>query len=486
MTVREFVRILRSRWLIILATVIIAVLGALGYALLGTPKYQASALLFVATVSNDNNTQANDGGLFAEGRVSTYTKLLTGDVLAQQTIDALGLHMSVADLQQKITATAPPDTVLIEIAVLDSSPARARDIANTLADGFVSVAAKLETPDPAFGPNARVVVQQRATAPRVPAPSKKALIVAAGLIAGGVIGIALAIVRDFFDGRVKYPDEIDKATGAGTLGEIPVDPQRSDVPLIYLDGDHPETGDAYRELAIRLRLHASGIVDGTAEDAPRVLLIASPSPGDGRTTTAINLSLALAEAGYHVVIVDGDLRRARVASALNIDGQIGLSTVLAGDAALQDALQQTHEPHLRALTSGVIPPNPTELLGSRATEDVLTALSELFEYVIVDSPPLLVADAAILAGSSQALVMVVRCGQTKRNRLVEAATTLKRAGKPLLGSVLTMKPVKKDKKDKNPSPRRRHRRANKERSTPNGGAPMDPQTTLPGSAMKEP
>ena len=466
MTVREFLRILRSRWKVIFATVIIAVLGALAYALLAAPKYQASALLFVATASNDNNTQANDGGLFAEGRVSSYTALLMGDVLAQRTIDQLGLHMSVAELEKKITATAPPETVLIKVDVLDASPDRARDIANTLADEFVGMAATLETPDPAYAPNAQVIVQQRATAPLLPAPSKKSLIIAAGMVFGGVLGLALAMIRDRFDGRVKYPDEIEKATGAGTLGEIPVDPQRGDVPLIFFDGNQSKTGDAYRELAIRLRVRGPGTAEGTTEGAPRVLLVTSPRPCEGRTTTAVNLSLALAEAGYQVVIVDGDLRRAGVARTLNIDGQIGLSTVLAGEATLSDALQQTRVSHLRALASGIVPPNPTELLGSRATKDVLKSLSDMYEYVIVDSPSLLVADAAILADSSQGLLMIVRYGQTKRKQLAQAATTLQRTGAPLLGSVLTMKPAKSDQNDKSSLPRRRHRLTRKKRPTP--------------------
>lgn len=436
MTSRDFAHVLRSRWKTVVGTIAVAVLCAVAYSLLATPQYEASTRLFVSTTADGNATQTNDGGLFAQRRVLSYTQLLVGGVLAQRTIDKLNLDMTANDLIKEITATAPTDTVLIDVTVVDSSPTRARDIANTLSDEFVSMAAALETPAGGLRPNAQVTVQQRAEVPDGPVSPKRKLALAIALALGVLLGIVIAIVRDRLDRRLKTPEAVEKTTGVGVVAEIPVDAQRRKDPLISFESDHSPIAEAFRELRLSLKFLQ-------VSDGPRVLVVASSMPGEGRTTTALNLALALAEADHNVVVVDGDLRRPRVASYLRIDGQAGLSTVLAGEATLEGVLRETHVPRVSVLPSGAVPSNTTELLESQATTNVLAELGRNFDYVIVDSPSMLVTDAAILAANSQGVLVIARYGQTKRPRLAQATNTLRRAGAPVLGAVITMTPARK-------------------------------------------
>lgn len=434
MTVDDFAQVLRARWKFICVVVAIAILGALAYVLLTPARYQASTRLFVSTASDGTNIDTNDGGLFAERRVLSYTQLLTGGILAQRTIDKLGLDMNAAQLQQEVTAEAPTDTVLIDVTVRDPSPVRARDIANALSDEFVVMAAELETPDPGARPNARVIVQQRAGIPANPANPKRVGTLAIAAVLGAILGVLSAIIRDRFDDTVKRPEAIEEVTGVGVIGEIPAQGRGRNKSLIAFGGDDSDIADAFRVL--RINVQNLEVADG-----PRVLLVAGSEPGEGRTTTAVNLALALAESGSSVVVVDGDLRRPRVAECLGITGELGLSTVLAGGAPLRDTLAQTRFPRVTALASGSVPSNPTELLGSGLANSVLSELSTLFDYVIVDSPPLSVKDAAILTGSTQGVLIVVRYGQTKRKELAQKIKVLRRAGAPLLGAVVTMTPT---------------------------------------------
>ena len=436
MTVQEFAQILRARWKLICGTIVIVVLAAVGYSLLAIPQYQASVRLFVSTPSDGTNTQTYDGGLFAERRVLSYTELLTGDIAAQRTIDKLGLDMTAAELQKNIEASVPAETVLIDVTVSDSSATRARDIANALADEFVVMAAGLETPELGQPPNARVVVQQRAELPSSPVNSKTKRNLAIAAVLGALLGVVIAVVRDRMDDSVKTADALEKATGVGLLADIPRDEQRRTKPLVLFESDRSAFANAFRELRINLRFLQ--IAEG-----PRVLVITSAVPAEGKTMTAVNLSLAMAEAGHNVVIVDGDLRRPAVAACFGLAGGAGLGDVLSGAATLRDSLQETGFAHLSALASGAIPSNPTELLESRATRDALVELGGQFDYVIVDSPSLLVKDAALLAASAQGILIVARSGKTRRKQLADAIHTLRRAGAPLLGSVLTMTPPKK-------------------------------------------
>ncbi len=436
LTVQEFAKILRARWKLICGTIAVVVLAAVGYSLLAIPQYQASVRLFVSTPSDGTNTQTYDGGLFAERRVLSYTELLTGDIAAQRTIDKLGLDMTPAQLQEKVEAVVPAETVLIDVTVTDSSPARARDIANALADEFVVMAARLETPELGQPPNARVVVQQRAELPSSPVNSKTKRILAIAAVMGALLGVVLAVIRDRMDDSVKSSDALERATGVGLLADIPFDGQRRTKPLIVFESDRSAFANAFRELRINLRFLQ--IAEG-----PRVLVITSCVPAQGTTMTAVNLSLALADAGHNVVIVDGDLRRPGVAACFDLAGDAGLSDVLSGAAPLRDSLQQTGFAHLTALTSGAVPGDPTDLLESAATADVLGQLGGEFDYVVVDSPSLLVKDAAILATNAQGVLIVARSGQTTRKQLGDAIHTLRRAGAPLLGSVLSMTRAKK-------------------------------------------
>lgn len=436
LTVEDFTRILRTGWKLIAAVVAVAVLGALAYSFLVTPKYEASTRLFVTTTEQTNATQLNDGGIFAQRRVLSYAKLLTGDVLAQRTIDKLSLDMTPAQLLQEVKAAALTDTVLIDVTVTDPSPARARDIANTLSDEFVVMAAGLETPDVGARPNVDVIIQQRATTPNKPITPNKKLNLAMGAGLGLLIGVALAIWRDRRDKTVRSTEILENSTSLGVVGTIPFDAQRRTEPFISFARDQSPIAEAFREL--RINVQHLEVADG-----PRVLVIASSGPEEGRTTTAINLALALAEADYNVVLVDGDLRRPRIATWFRLTAELGLSNVLTGEVQLRDAVQGTGFSRLAVLTAGTTPANPAAVLSSRAADAVFDELSRQFDYVVVDTPPVIVTDAALLSASSQAVLLIARFGQTARGRLAAAANALRQSGAPLIGAVLTMTPPKK-------------------------------------------
>jgi receptor protein-tyrosine kinase len=151
----------------------------------------------------------------------------------------------------------------------------------------------------------------------------------------------------------------------------------------------------------------------------------------------------LAEAERTVVLVDGDLRRPRLAKYLDVLGSVGVSTVLSGAAALDDVIQQTKFTRLSVLAAGPTPPNPSELLGSLAAEKMLSELRSRFDYVIIDSAPLLaVTDGAILAAKSDGALVVVKAGKTRRDQLAHAIGMLNDVGAKLLGSMLTMMPTR--------------------------------------------
>ena len=437
MNLREAVKLLRTRWITVCMTALITFMGAVVYSLLQTPMYQASTRLFVSTTSGNNSaSDLFQGNRYSQDRVFSYTQLVMGETLAQRTIDRLQLDTNAIALKSAVTARSKPNSVLIDVSVLDESPVQARDIANALSDEFVVMARELETPGAGVRPEARVVVEQRASVPKKPVVPNTRLNLLAGLALGLMLGVGGAVLRDRLDNTVKSQETLEATTGTSAVGYIPLDKALISAPAISFDSDNSASAEAFRKLRTNLQFL-------NVDNPPSVLVVTSASPGEGKTTTSINIALALAEAERTVVLVDGDLRRPRLAKYLDVLGSVGVSTVLSGGAALEEVLQQTKFPRLSVLAAGPTPPNPSELLGSLAAEKMLSELRSKFDYVIIDTAPLLaVTDGAILAAKSDGALVVVKAGQTRRDQLAHAIGMLNDVGATLLGAVLTMMPTR--------------------------------------------
>ena len=437
LTLQDFMRVLGGRWITVVVVTLLGVFCALALSLLTTPLYKASTRLFVSTNSGSSLSDVYQGNRLSQDRVVSYVQLLMGQTLAQRTIDKLGLDESAQKLKGRVSASVKLDTVLIDVRVLDESPVRARDIANTLSDEFVAMVRELESPpDSGAPPNARVVVEQRASIPSRPVVPKTARNIAGGLGLGLLLGGGLAVLRDALDNTVKSSEVLEEITKVGLVGSIPLDKGRRIQPAIYFENDNSGIAEAFRKLRTNLQFLS-------VDSPPRVIVLTSSVPNEGKSTTAINIALALAEGERSVVLVDGDLRRPTLAKCLDLVESVGFSTVLSGRASLDEALQKTRFRGLTVLTAGAVPPNPSELVGSQTAKNLLSALREQFDYVIVDSTPLLaVTDAAILAAGADGVLLMARFGHPKREQLLHAVGNLESVGAPLLGAVFTMVPTR--------------------------------------------
>jgi receptor protein-tyrosine kinase len=199
---QDLARLLRSRWLIIGVTIVVTSAVVVATTLLTTPLYQASTRLFVSTPIGGSASTV-EGTLLTQNRSLSYAKLITGESLAQRTVDKLHLDLSADALRQKVRASASLDTVLIDVSVLDPSPTQARDIANALSDEFVVMVRELETPADGARPNARVTVQQHASLPTSPVIPRTTRSIVFGIALGLLLGIGLAVLRDRLGATVK-------------------------------------------------------------------------------------------------------------------------------------------------------------------------------------------------------------------------------------------------------------------------------------------
>ncbi|HEX8347087.1 MAG TPA: CpsD/CapB family tyrosine-protein kinase, partial [Actinoplanes sp.] len=233
---------------------------------------------------------------------------------------------------------------------------------------------------------------------------------------------------------VRSGDDLAKAAGAPVLSAIPLDPKADKSPLIIEGSAQSTRAEAMRQLRTNLQF--------VNVDRPlRSLVVTSAVPGEGKSSTVCNLGIAFAEAGKRVILVDADLRRPKLAEYLGLEGAVGLTNVLAGQADIRDAVQPWGGSGMWVLPSGYVPPNPSELLSSRNMSDLLTALGRSFDVVIVDTPPLLpVTDAAVMGTVADGCLLVSRYGKTTVSQANSAAAALTAVGARLHGCVLNMTP----------------------------------------------
>ncbi|WP_448617018.1 polysaccharide biosynthesis tyrosine autokinase [Modestobacter sp. URMC 112] len=434
MELKGILTAVRSGWWLPAIGLLVGAAAALLASLLQTPQYTSHTQFFVSTNTSDTTYDAFQGSQFSEERVTSYAELLTGDDLAQRIVDQLDLDVSPQDLVTQITATAAIDTVLIDVSVTDPSPARTQLVATTLGQEFVALVEELESPAGGGTSPVKVTVTDAPELPISPSAPDLRRYLAMGILVGVSLGAALAVARVHLDRSVRSAEDASKLSGAPVVGVILRDDNLLTQHTIDRNSNS-RTAEAYRQLRTNLQFL-------NVDEPPKVIMISSAVPSEGKTTVAVNLALTLAETGRQVVLVEADLRRPRVTRYLGMVGGVGLTNILAGTADLDDVLQRHGGGQLAVVGAGPTPPNPSELLASSHMLTFLDDLRTKNDFVLIDAPPLLpVADASGLAVMVDGVVLSIRYGSTSKEQLREAGLTLERIGARVLGVVLNIVPA---------------------------------------------
>jgi tyrosine-protein kinase Etk/Wzc len=266
-----------------------------------------------------------------------------------------------------------------------------------------------------------------------------------GLLVGLLLGIGAAFFLEYLDQTLKSAADVERAVGTPVLGRIPLETKLATsngrksgvVILSQLSPDDPAV-EAFR--ALRTNVTFVG-----AEKPVQFLTLTSPGPGEGKSTTAANLALILAQGGSKTLLIDGDLRRAQLHRAFGLVMDPGLTDVLIGEAQLREAVRPDVQPKLDLLPAGKSPPNPAELLGSDAMRRTLGELRRDYEYIVMDTPPSLpVTDAAVVAALADATILVMRSGETEESAAQRAVEQLRQVRARVAGAVLNGVSTRRD------------------------------------------
>lgn len=497
---RYWALIWRWLWLIVLG-ILVAGISAYLVSSRMTPVYSASSRLLIDQAPGSSSGNEYSQVLLEQRLAFTYIELLKTRPVLEETIIRLGLPLTAAQLDGMISVSAPQDTQIIVLTVQDTNPQRAADIANELGAVFVdsnqerqnrryaepisnwqqrqveigdeiealeTEISTLGTPGSAAEQSAlsrlevklnetqiryteafnnlndlqvaqakessNIVQVEPAKATSVPIRPRTTTNTLLAAVTGGMLALGIIFLIEYLDDTVKTPDQLAADSGLSTLAAIAeIKANGDNRKLITVHTPRDPISEAYRVL--RTNLGFAAIDSGL-----RSVLVTSSSPGEGKSTTAANLAVVAAQTGKRVILLDADLRRPTQHKLFDLPNNRGLTTaVFYKDSAVGKHSQATEVQGLSVITSGPLPPNPSELLSSNRMHALLKELESEADMLIIDSPPVLtVADAAILATQVGGTVLVVEVGKTRREAFVEAVNRIHKSSGTIYGAVMNL------------------------------------------------
>lgn len=441
---RDYLRVLYTYWRGIAAITLAVTLLAFGWTFLQKPVYEAESSGHVMATGAEDLNAALAADDLSKSKTTTYQSIATTRPVAQAVIDELGLSETPDQLIENITVEAPLDTSELRITASAGDPAEARNLADAWVTALAAQVEQMETAGTDDAEAAvRLVPLAEAALPTSPASPNIKLSLAIGVVLGLMLGLAYALIRNHLDRRIRSAEMIEKQFGVPVIGTIPADKRMVDHRQVVETGAIESSSDrsahAMSEALRELRTNLS-FVD--VDNPPRIIVVTSSVPGEGKSSVTANLAVTIAASGKRVVVVDGDLRRPVVTNMFGLVPGAGVTDVLSGQAELEDVLQVWGQvPNLAVLGAGRVPPNPSELLGSKAMTDMLQTLAE-HATVLIDAPPLLpVTDAAILSKVADGAMVVIHAGKTTVDAIDKALGNLSKVNAHILGAILNRVPT---------------------------------------------
>jgi len=492
LSLRDYWRVVRRRKWVVAAAVIACVGPAIALSALQDPVYEAKATMAVRTLPG-NSIFGSDylGSVDPKRAIANEIQVLGSDIVLQRLQQNLGL---TTDLPE-VSGSSSPDSDVVSASVRSGNPATAQMLADAYVQAYIDVkrdqtvvgltaaSAALETKFEALvlqiqalddqvdavpesqqadlekslaGQRVALVAQQSgfkerldqmqvdaalstggaqlvqpAQLPEVPVEPTPVRTGALALVVGLMLGLGAVFLLDYADDSVHSTEELEAAAGGvPVLSVVPSDPPPDNRPVSISRPDDLAV-EAYRTL--RTNLQFLGL------DRPlRIIQVTSAAPGEGKTTTASNLAVALARAGLRVSLVDADLRRPRLHEVFAVDGSRGLTDALLGEPLeLLTTVLEVDGGHIELLPAGRAPANPSELLGGKRMKALLQHLAATMDIVVVDSAPVLpVTDSVVLSGSVDAVVLVAQAGRTSGKQSAETVSVLNRVSAPLVGVIM--------------------------------------------------
>lgn len=451
MTIEDLFQILRKHIITVIITFVIIVSCGVAYLVAAPRKYTATAQLFATA-----NTEAMGAGTevnnmyntanYLNTQIKTYPTLVKTEAVLNPVIKELNLNISAGQLGGTVTASNPANTFIVDISAVSQDPVTASRVANSTAQSLSRNVSNTTTSSTTNKSLITLTLVQSASVPSKPSSPNTFLVGAASVVAGLIAAFLAALAKDTFNTRIDKSSTVREITKSNTIGFISRDAifAEDKRPVII---NRPDSGIA--EDFRRIKTNISFLTPSDS-DSHHLHVFTSADPSEGKTTTIVNTAVALAEDGARVLLIDADLRHPSVANMLGIEGSVGLSHILAGKAVPKDVVQPYWKSNLHVLPAGKRPANPSVLINSETMSRLLSQAARQYDYVLVDTAPMVVSnDAVVLGHIAHGVVIIAAKGIADRQDLRDMVSALDAAEIPIHGFVYTFADLKKNSNKKN-------------------------------------
>lgn len=434
MTIHEILSLLKKRILLITLLTIVFGAGAFTYAnTMLVDYYQAYAVLIV---SNTNSTTLVNSLTTSEYNlniqlVNSYRVLCKTDRVLSQVVQELNLPYSVNTLKSMVSVGSQSDTEIIRIFVTNTDPQMAQLIANTVSKVFQKEVADIMKMD-----NVQIIDEaQLPVAPTGPDRTKYGL---TGLLLGLVAGVGLSLLLELIDKTIRTKEQLQELLAVPMLGMIPrIDGRkagkrryRKKSGKVHQANNSKYIKDSFSKLKVNVDF-------SFLESESRCIAVTSALPDEGKTLVATNLAVSMAATGHKTLLIDADMRSPSIHSTLNVTNISGLSDAILLKSDWRKLVQPTTVPRLSVITAGQKPPNPARVLESKLFLEMIKEIKKDYDYIVIDTPPLLpVPDSQIIAPHVDGVMLVIHQGKTKIEHAKQAKDILHLANANLIGTVL--------------------------------------------------
>lgn len=433
MELKEYFEILKKRLkLILLITLCSTIVSGVISVFFIKPTYKADISVIISQAKSEgtSNSQTYNDLIMYQKMVKTYAELAKSRMVAENVLDNLKLDIKVGQLQSMLTVTPKGDTEFLTISIKAQDPKQAQDLANQYAKSLKIVGNEVKKVD-------NIQLLDEALLPTGKDSPRVSLNIAIAFFLGVMVSIGLVFLLEYLDNTIKTKEDIERNLELPVIGLLPYDETLAEgkvQQLITYTDPKSNTAESYRTLRTNIQF-------SSLDKDIKSIVITSTKPGEGKSTIVSNMAITMAQSGKKVLLMDCDFRKPAIHKKFGVTNSKGLTNVLLKDKKFDECILLTRQDNLHVVTSGPVPPNPSELLGSNKFKILLKHLASIYDVILLDAPPtLLVTDAQILSSICDGTVLLTSYGETEKEALAEANSLLVKVNANILGVVLNRIP----------------------------------------------
>jgi polysaccharide biosynthesis transport protein len=422
----DILKIIKTRFYIIIVITVLVVAASGVYSFkLAKPVYEAKTRIIIGSAKDPEGTklQISDASDY-QRQLKTYCTIAKTTVVLDRAAEKLNMGITGVELGKSIIASPQTDTQFIDLSARWGEAEQASTMLNAVIEVFIEEAMNIY-------PGVTVKVMDKVKVPEFPVAPNKARNLIIGFMLGIMASVGLILFIEFMDSTIKTEEEAEAYLELPVLGVIPKEKEGVDKITSYsIKESHHVIMESFRTLRTNIDFIAGC-------NNIKSILVTSSVPGEGKSTTASMLASVMANAGKKTLLIDCDMRKAKIHKIFDVSNVVGISNVLAGKAELKGALTATEIKNLHIITAGVRPPNPSELLSSGRMKAVIDALKEQYDFIILDTSPVgVVTDAQILSQVVDGSILVISSGESQLEATIKAKGLLKAVNARILGVAL--------------------------------------------------